>query len=207
MWTIRFILLGVLAVLTGIDFFMLRHRRERERLIENGALNLIGVVLYNACCYLVAALPPAGGWEHRPVWFVHPAARIGFAVLGAILIAVGIVLFVLSVGQRRVLGLQNVPAGLLTSGAYRYIRHPIYAGILWVSLGLALVTRNPDGLLMFPALLGILVMQALIEEKYDMGVRFPEPYRQYKRAARMFGPAWLWSTIIVAILLIVGSGW
>jgi len=203
MWTIRLVLLSVLVVLTGIDFFMLRHRREHERLIENGVLNLIGVVLYNSCCYLIAALPPAGGWEHRPVWFVHPAVRIGFVILGAVLIGVGVVLFVVSVGQRRVLGLQDVPAGLLTSGAYRYFRHPIYAGILWVSLGLALVTRNPDGLLMFPALLGVLALQALMEERCDMGVRFPEPYRAYRQTTGMFGPLWLWGAIVAALVLMV----
>ncbi len=59
----------------------------------------------------------------------------------------------------------------------------------------------------FPALLGIFVVQALIEEKYDMGVRFHEQYRQYRQTARMFGPAWLWSAIVVTILLVAGSGW
>jgi protein-S-isoprenylcysteine O-methyltransferase Ste14 len=206
MWTARFVLLGVLVVCTWIDFYMLRHRKEHGRLIENGVFNTLGVAAYNACCYLIAALPPAGGWDHRPAWLMHPDSRIGFAAAGAALMFLAIALFVISVGQRKVLGLQDVRAGLLTSGAYRYFRHPIYAGILWVSLGLALVTRNPDGLLMFPALLGILTVQALIEEKYDMGVRFPEPYRQYKRTARMFGPAWLWSTIVVTILLVAGSG-
>lgn len=59
---------------------------------------------------------------------------------------------------------------------------------------------------MFPALLGILVMQALIEEKYDMAVRFHEQYREYRRMTRMFGPAWLWGTIVVTILFVAGSG-
>jgi protein-S-isoprenylcysteine O-methyltransferase Ste14 len=204
MWMTRLVLLAVLVVLTGIDFYMLRHRKEHKRLIENGVLNVMGVVLYNSCCYLIAALPPAGGWDHRPVWFVHPSVRIGFAVLGAVLICVGIVLCVISVRQRRVLGLQDVPVGLLTSGAYRYFRHPIYAGILWVSLGLALVTRNPDGLLMFPALVGVLTLQALIEERYDMGVRFQEPYGAYRQTTGMFGPVWLWSAIVVVVVLTAG---
>ncbi len=111
---------------------------------------MLGVVAYNACCYLVAALPPAGGWARCPVWLAHPVVRAGFAVVGSVLIGLALVLFCVSVRQRKVLGLQDVRAGLLTSGAYRHFRHPIYAGMLWVSLGLALVTRNPDGLLMFP---------------------------------------------------------
>ena len=131
MWTIRLVLLSVLVVLTGIDFFMLRHRREHERLIENGVLNLIGVVLYNACCYLVAALPPAGGWDHRPLAFFYPSIRIGFPVLGAVLIFGGILLFGISLCQRRVLGLQDVPSGLLTGGIYRHFRHPVVSPDDW----------------------------------------------------------------------------
>lgn len=55
-------------------------------------------------------------------------------------------------------------------------------------------------------MLGIFVMQALIEEKYDMGVRFREQYGDYRHTAKMFGPAWLWSAIVVTILLLAGSG-
>jgi protein-S-isoprenylcysteine O-methyltransferase Ste14 len=207
MWTTRLILLGALAAMTSIDFYMLRQRRRHGKVIESWLFNILGVAAYNACCYLIAALPPAGGWDHRPAWLMQPGTRIGFVAAGSALICLGIALFIISVGQRKVLGLQDVREGLLTSGAYRYFRHPIYAGILWVSLGLALLTCNPDGLLMFPALLGIFVMQALIEEKCDMGVRFGEQYRDYRHTARMFGPAWLWSGIVVTILLAAGSRW
>jgi protein-S-isoprenylcysteine O-methyltransferase Ste14 len=207
MWTARLLLLGALVGMTSTDFYMLRHRDRRARLIENWVFNILGVAAYNACCYLIAALPPAGGWDARPVWLTHMGACVGFAVVGSVLIGLGLVLGFTSVQQRKVLGLQDVRAGLLTSGAYRYFRHPIYAGILWISLGLALVTRNPNGLLMFPALLGIFIAQALIEEKYDMGVRFHGQYRDYRQTVRMFGPAWLWGAIVVTILLVAGSGW
>jgi len=207
MWKARLILLGGLVAMTSIDCYMLGQRKRHGKIIESWLFNILLVIAYIACCYLIAALPPAGGWDHRPAWLAHPGVRIGFAAVGSVLICLGIVLSSISVRQRKALGLQDGRAGLLTSGTYRYFRHPIYAGILWVSLGLALVTRNPDGLLMFPALLGILVTQALIEEKYDMGVRFHEQYRDYRHTAGMFGPAWLWSAIVVTILVIAGSGW
>ena len=206
MWTARLILLGALVAMTSADFYMLKHRGKRERLIENWVFNILGVAAYNACCYLIAALPPAGGWDDRPAWLMQSGVRVGLTAVGPALIGLGIVVAFISVRQRKVLGLQDVRAGLLTSGAYRYFRHPIYAGILWVSLGLALVTRNPDGLLMFPALLGIFIAQALIEEKYDMAVRFQGQYQDYRHTARMFGPAWLWSVVVATILLVAGSG-
>jgi protein-S-isoprenylcysteine O-methyltransferase Ste14 len=207
MWMARLILLGVLAALTGIDFYLLRRRPRHERLIENRAFNVLAVTAWNACCYLIAALPPAGGWEQYPLWLAEPGVRVGCAVMGSLLTGFGAVLAVVSLGQRKVLGLQDVPAGLLTSGAYRYFRHPIYTGILWVSLGLALLTRNPDGLLMFPVLIALFTVQALIEERCDIGVGFRAQYADYRHTTRMFGPVWLWSGIAAAALLVLGSGW
>ncbi len=203
MWTARIILFGILVVLTGTDFYVLKRRQKYERLVENKVFNVLEVIAYNACCYLIAALPPAAGWEHRLFWLVKPGIHVGFAVAGSVLMGLAVVLFVVAVRQRRVLGVQDVPAGLLTSGAYRYFRHPIYVGILWVSLGLALLTRNPDGLLMLPALLGLFIVQALVEENRDMGVRFPDEYARYRRKVWMFGPAWLWGTIVTALVLLV----
>jgi protein-S-isoprenylcysteine O-methyltransferase Ste14 len=203
MWMVRFTLLGLLAALICEDRYLLPQREERRKLIENRAFNLLIVVLYNACSYLIAALPPAEGWDSRPAWLAHPS----FVALGAVLIGLGLLLAFGSLAQRKVLGLQDVHAGLLRSGAYRYFRHPIYTGILWIAWGLALATRNPDGLLMFPLVLGMYIAQAAIEEKYDIGVRFREQYQEYRRTTRMFGPLWLWGTILVTILLVGGLGW
>jgi protein-S-isoprenylcysteine O-methyltransferase Ste14 len=207
MWVVRFTLLGLLAVLVCDNGYLLRHREKCGKLIENRAFNLLVVALYNACCYLIAASPPAGGWASRPAWLEHRGVGIGFVALGVVLTSSGLVLAFASLVQRRVLGLQDVRAGLLRSGAYRHFRHPIYTAILWISLGLALATRNPDGLLMFPALLGVNITQAITEERYDIGVRFREQYKEYSQTTRLFGPIWLWSTISVTILLVAGLGW
>ena len=108
--------------------------------------------------------------------------------------------------QRKVIGIQDVKEGLLTSGLYRYFRHPINTGILWVT-GLALVMRNPDGLLMFPAVFVISFAGTILEERNDMCVRFREQYQAYRQTTRMFGPIWLWSIIVVSILLLSGLAW
>ena len=62
---------------------------------------------------------------------------------------------------------QEVKAGLLTSGIYRYFRHPIYTGIIWIAPGLPLTTHNLDGLLMFPGVFLANVAQAAAEERWD----------------------------------------
>jgi len=207
MWTIRFIMIGVLGAMVCVCWHLLKHRNRYEGLLENKFFNIMLVIVYNCLSYLIVVLPPAGGWNSRPDWWEYRSVRIGFAVTGAVFICASIVLFRITLKQRKAIGAQDVQEGLITSGAYRYFRHPIYTGIIWVCLGLALVTRNPDGLLTLPALFVINLAQAISEERNDMSVRFPLQYQAYKQTTRMFGPIWLWSVVVVIILLLVGFTW
>ncbi|UCG55930.1 MAG: isoprenylcysteine carboxylmethyltransferase family protein [Phycisphaerales bacterium] len=204
MWIVRFILLGVLGVLVWLDSFLLRRRRQYSGLVENRIFNVGIVITHLAASYLVVILPPSGGWAARPAWMQHPNVCVAFATVGSALVCAGIVLKLLALKYRRAIGLQGSQAGLVTSGVYRYFRHPICTGVLWIALGLALLTRNPDGLLVFPAVFVAYLVQVSFEEKDDLGVRFGEQYRAYKRVTKMFGPVWLWSLLLAILLLIFG---
>lgn len=206
LWIIRFILLGVLGASVCVDPYLYRHRSRYERLVENRIFNITVVIVWNCLCYLIVGLPPAGGWNLRPDWLEYQSVRIGFPVIGLLLICAGALLGFATLKQRKVIGIQDVKQGLLTSGAYRYFRHPIGTAIIWISLGLPLVMRNPDGLLMFPAIFVIHFAAEIMEERYDVGVRFREQYQAYRRTTRMFGPIWLWSILIAMLLLLVGLG-
>lgn len=75
---------------------------------------------------------------------------------------------------------------LVTSGPYRLVRHPIYAGILTGGLGTAI------GLswiwLSITALAAVyFVYSAAVEERY-LAERFPEEYPAYKRSSKMLVP-------------------
>jgi protein-S-isoprenylcysteine O-methyltransferase Ste14 len=75
---------------------------------------------------------------------------------------------------------------LVTSGPYRYIRHPIYTGILFAMLGSSLVS-SLFWLMVF-AISGIyFIYSALIEEKLMMK-QFPKVYSDYKRKTKMLIP-------------------
>ena len=207
MWIIRFILLGVLVVLECVSIFFMRHREKYRGFVENKIINTVLVIVCNCLYYLIVILPPAGGWNARPVWLRHASVSIGFPVIGLLLICAGALLAIATFKQRKlVIGLQNVEEGLLTSGLYRYFRHPIYTGIMWVTLGLPLAMRNPDGLLMFPAIFVIFFAGTILEEKNDMCVRFPEQYQAYRQTTRMFGPIWLWSILVVLLLVLISIG-
>jgi protein-S-isoprenylcysteine O-methyltransferase Ste14 len=206
MWTIRLILLVVLGAWDGIGSYLYRHRSRYQRLLENRIYNIAAVIVWLCLCYLIVGLPPAEGWNLRPDWFGYKSVRIGFPVVGLLLICAGALIGFGTFKQRKVIGSQDVKEGLLTSGFYRYFRHPIYTGIIWASLGLPLAMRNPDGLLMFPAIFVIHLAAAIIEERNDMCVRFREQYQAYRQTTRMFGPIWVWAIIVMSLSILVAVG-
>ena len=75
---------------------------------------------------------------------------------------------------------------LVTSGPYRFVRHPIYSGIVLAAVGtaagLAWVWLTVVGLA------GIyFVYAATVEERY-LAEQFPEDYPAYRRSTRMLVP-------------------
>jgi protein-S-isoprenylcysteine O-methyltransferase Ste14 len=54
---------------------------------------------------------------------------------------------------------------LITSGPYRFIRHPRYLGVMIVAFGLALLFRSWIALMALPFLLALLIFRLMDEEK------------------------------------------
>lgn len=80
-------------------------------------------------------------------------------------------------------------ARLLDGGAYRLVRHPIYAGIVAMAAGYGLVTASPLVLGLALVLLGFFGLKSAREETW-LSARFPE-YGAYRRRTRRLVP-WLW---------------
>ena len=75
---------------------------------------------------------------------------------------------------------------LVTTGPYRFVRHPIYSGILVAGAGTAV------GLswvwLLAVGLAGVYFLySAMVEERY-LTERFPDTYPSYKRSTKMLVP-------------------
>jgi protein-S-isoprenylcysteine O-methyltransferase Ste14 len=183
---------------------ILKRRRENDRLLENRPVNLLGVIIYSLACYLMAGLPSDPNVFSPPAFFAQTGVRTGFLIVGLLLIVLAAGVFIASVRQRKTVGGENVKEGLLTTGVYRYARHPIYTGIIGISLAVALVFGTWDGLLMIPIIFLLNMAEALIEERYDIGARFPGEYREYRKRTRMFGPVWFW--VIMAGILVIIAG-
>ncbi len=76
---------------------------------------------------------------------------------------------------------------LVTSGVYRYIRHPQYTGLLLISLGMIFEWATLTLLLLFPVMVVRYVTLALREEQ-QMLAEFGEDYRTYMVRTKRFLP-------------------
>jgi len=76
---------------------------------------------------------------------------------------------------------------LVTSGAYRYIRHPLYCSLVLLGVGALLKEPSLFGLLLF-ALLSIFVYATARVEERDNVVRFGSAYQEYMEETKMFIP-------------------
>ena len=114
--------------------------------MEHKGLNIIEVFIYNACCYLCVGLIPS------PLLPATHSAMIFFQIWGSIVLLSGVSLTFHTLRLRNAIGIQKTPNGLIKTGPYQMTRHPIYLGIIFISLGLGLLTLNVEGLLFFPVI-------------------------------------------------------
>ncbi len=75
---------------------------------------------------------------------------------------------------------------LVTTGPYRYVRHPIYSGIILGLLGTALAT-SLYALIAVAVLAGLFIYSATREERFLAG-EFPDAYPSYRARTKMLVP-------------------
>lgn len=78
-------------------------------------------------------------------------------------------------------------ASLVTTGAYRLIRHSLYASLLCLAWGAALKSLTPVSAVLVAAATVCLVATAKSEEVENIG-RFGEAYREYMARTWLFIP-------------------
>jgi protein-S-isoprenylcysteine O-methyltransferase Ste14 len=112
------------------------------------------------------------------------------AVIGMVLFACGIALAVWArVHLGRNWGMpttQRVEPELVTSGPYRFVRHPIYTGLLTAVLGTALVD-SLTGLIVVAVLVAYFYYCGTVEER-NLTATFPKAYPEYRSRTKMLIP-------------------
>ncbi|MDQ3025290.1 MAG: isoprenylcysteine carboxylmethyltransferase family protein [Pseudomonadota bacterium] len=116
--------------------------------------------------------------------------RNAVQLAGAALTALGILLAIAGIAR---LGRSLTPfprplaqAPLLQSGAYRFVRHPIYAGLIAASLGWSLSWLSLPGMVFCAVVLLFFDRKSAFEEQF-LRVRHPE-YHGYMRRVRKLIP-------------------
>ncbi len=137
---------------------------------------------------VIRLLPGLGGAQSGAVfWKRSPAEEItadAVAFLG----------LVVAIWARTVLG-GNWSTGiafkehqeLVERGPYRYVRHPLYSGILLLSLSLAIWFGNLTGIAIFVIMFAGFWLRSREEEKL-LTRHFPVAYPAYKRRTRALIP-------------------
>ena len=132
-----------------------------------------------------------------PVWFVRPLAAhqiVSWALLcgSAALALHGYLLLrrlnraVPSPPGSPTYGWEN-STRLVTDGAYRWIRHPMYASLLYLAWGVALKTASVPSVLLAVLASACLYLAARAEEVENVA-RFGAAYRDYMARTRRFVP-------------------
>jgi protein-S-isoprenylcysteine O-methyltransferase Ste14 len=76
---------------------------------------------------------------------------------------------------------------LITTGIYHYIRHPIYTGVLSMTLATMLFFNNITGLVLFILILSFMIFKLKQEEKLLIKY-FPKDYHEYKSKTKALLP-------------------
>lgn len=88
--------------------------------------------------------------------------------------------------DQRAFGFKNTTV-LVTGGAYRHVRHPMYTAFLLLAWGL--VVKDPSTLrIALGVATTLLVLQTALVEEVENLVRFGDSYRDYMSRTRRFIP-------------------
>ena len=176
--------LCTVAVLTAvfINFQLARRshtiRSERPSLVRTGSMLAFFAAIYLLIRWRVGVceIPVLG----------HPAAMAGLllVVLGAVVNIMGRFALGRNWGNQVIIYQDHT---LVTGGAYRFVRHPLYASLIWMFIGASLVFQNWAALL---ATLGIFVPAMVYRGKLEevaLLAQFPG-YADYRDRTGMFFP-------------------
>lgn len=175
-WIIYLLWLGAVVYLTAASVGV--KRDTRSHLGQS-----FGLLFAIIAAFLLPHVPALGFVNFAPV---HPV----LGAIGVVMCAAGLGCLVVA---RQELGRnwsQTVSAKedheLITSGPYRYVRHPMYTGGLLACLGSAITCGGPFVFLLL--LLGALFLWRVGAEDRLMVRQFPDAYPDYMRRTKALIP-------------------
>jgi protein-S-isoprenylcysteine O-methyltransferase Ste14 len=117
--------------------------------------------------------------------FAQRGSPIVPIVIPGLLVIVSVALMIYArVSLGRSIGYVPADRGIITSGPYRFVRHPIYAGLFVTLFAFCLRAYSPLNLLLSVILVGLFMIKSMIEERFLCG---NPAYAGYMREVR-----WRW---------------
>jgi protein-S-isoprenylcysteine O-methyltransferase Ste14 len=119
--------------------------------------------------------------------------QLAVQVLGVVLLAIGLLLFVSSLRRfategQGTLAPWDPPRALVLHGPYRYVRNPMISGVIFILFGEALLLFSALHLSWAVIFLVLNMIYIPLLEEPQLEQRFGEPYREYRRHVRRFLP-------------------
>jgi protein-S-isoprenylcysteine O-methyltransferase Ste14 len=168
-----------------------RRVKATER-IEPGAVRLVAYWLP-----LAAALALLGPGEWFGESWLHERLFPRALPFQCVALAICVAGAALAIGSRRILGSNwsSVVAvkkdhALVEAGPYRYVRHPIYSGLLLLFAGNAMLVGDWRGVLAVALVFASFWRKLRVEEAW-LGERFGESYEDYRARTRALVPGLL----------------
>ncbi len=96
---------------------------------------------------------------------------------------------------------------LITSGPYRWVRHPMYTVLLLLMISLFLVSSNWGVGVIFLGISAVIVAGRVGEEEAMMVKKFGNKYRDYKRHTRSLLSTKFFSLIVLLCLIVFVVLW
>jgi len=176
---IIFILLGS-AVITAVSWRSLKNPRSHGFYRFFAFETLLVMFAQNAPAWFDAPLSP-----HQQVSWIFMIASLILIIHSLDLI------LILGLSEGSIPQSPNLPfentTRLVVVGAYRFIRHPMYASVILLTWGVAMKEPSVRSLCLSVVVMVLLYVTARVEERENIE-RFGEEYRQYMKKSRMFIP-------------------
>ena len=178
MWQIMVFFLGTL-VIAAVSWRVFSNPRSHRFLRFLAFVTMWGVFTINA------------PWWFREVFTLRQI--VSWTLLfGSLGLAISGFLLLLTAGRpsRKRPSAKPAPgltSRLVTTGPFRYVRHPIYASLILLVWGMGLKSGSFASIFFSLLATGFLYLTALLEEEENLD-RFGEAYTEYMTKTRMFVP-------------------
>ena len=172
-------IISLVSVIVVAQFAWALSAHFRSKAVPSGTMLISAVVLATTLIFLVLLWLEAQAWLAQVVGLVVELAALAlfWAAIRASRAA----------RLRLAFDLEN-PDSLVTSGPYKYLRHPFYTSYLIFWIGWAIAVWSVWALLPLAALTVIYVAAAKGEERKFANTPMAAAYAEYKRRTGFFWP-------------------